>query len=142
MTPFAQLSCCAGISERNCPTSTLQQLTVRLRSGFSNILNDYSLELRLHTSVFLTFPPQMIAFPPPSASTRRLLDGMVASVVSSPAAILKAGDLHAALMDYAVIGNTRVPKRGAWRVHLPSLPPCQRRRKKICQRKKFSVERS
>lgn len=92
--------------------------------------------MRLHTSVFPTFPPQMIAFSPPSASTHRLLDGRAASASS-------AGDLHVAPMDYAVIGNcNHVLKREAWRVHPPSLPPCQRRRKKICQsrsRKKFSV---
>ena len=85
----------------------------------------------------------MIAFSPPSASTHRLLDGRAASAASSPGANPNAGDLHVVPMDYAVIGNcNHVLKREAWRVHPPSLPPCQRRRKKICQsqsRKKFSV---
>lgn len=81
----------------------------------------------------------MIAFSPPSASTRRLLDGMAAFAASSPGANLKVGDLHAALMDSAVIGNIRAPKREAWRVHPPSLLPCQRRRKRICQRKILAV---
>lgn len=81
----------------------------------------------------------MIAFSPPSSSTRRLLDGMAACAASSPGANLKVGDLHAALMDSAVIGYIRAPKRGAWRVHPSSLPPCQRRRKRICQRKILAV---
>ena len=102
---------------------------------FSNILNDYSLYFRLHTSVFQTFPPQTIAFSPPFSSTRRLLHGMAASAASSPGANLKVGDLRAALMDSAVIGYNCALKREAWREHPPSLPPCQRRRKRICQRK-------
>ena len=93
----------------------------------------------MHPSVVSTFPPQMIAFSPPFLSTRRLLGGMAASAASSPGANLKVGDLRAALMGSAVIGYTRAPKREAWRVHPPSLPPCQLRRKKICQRKILSI---
>ena len=56
----------------------------------------------------------MIAFSPPSPSTRRLLDGMAASAASSPGANLKVGDLHVALMDSAVIGDNRALNREAW----------------------------